>query len=507
MGVRIETALGTVEGTQAAGHQSFLGVPFAKPPVGELRFLPPQPAEPWSGVREATAFGASCPQGEHPVPGMAASGPRDEDCLYLNVYTPASDGGSRPVLFWIHGGGFTLGSGSEALYNGGPLAERGDVVVVSIHYRLGALGYLHLGGHGGDEWGATANAGQLDQVAALEWVRDNIAAFGGDPSSVTIFGESAGSVAVGTLLAMPAASGLFHRAVLQSGTPFRTAGAEAAGRLTAAFLGELGLERADRERLQAAPVEAILAAQVAAPAKVHGAAAAGFAPVCDSTTLPERPMDVVRAGGAAAIPVIAGTNRDEVKLFNTPSRNAPPLEDADLATQVAETLGDGHAGRVGEVIEVYRRSRAGLGLSTANRDLRDAIQTDARFRVPAARFAEAQSAHQPSTYSYLFTWESPARGGVMGSCHALEMPFVFGTLDAPTQDRFAGTGPEAERLAANMMDAWVAFARGGDPSHAGIDAWTPYDSESRSTMVLGRTSEAQDAPFEEERAVWDGIIP
>ncbi|HET6472607.1 MAG TPA: carboxylesterase family protein, partial [Pseudomonadales bacterium] len=202
-GVRVDTVAGRLEGVQHERHQAFLGIPFAQAPVGARRFGAPQPADGWSGVRAANAFGYSSIQGTHPVPGMAASGPRNEDCLYLNVYTPAADNAKRPVLFWIHGGGFVLGSGSEALYDGGPLATRGNIVVVAIHYRLGALGYLYLGGHGGDAWGASANAGQLDQIAALRWVRDNIAAFGGDPNNVTIAGESAGSMACATLLAMP----------------------------------------------------------------------------------------------------------------------------------------------------------------------------------------------------------------------------------------------------------------------------------------------------------------
>ncbi len=507
MGVVVQTVQGRVDGIEHGKHQSFLGIPYARPPVGELRFRAPEPAESWSGVRDASEFAASAPQAASATPGMAASGPQDEDCLYLNVYTPSADGGVRPVLFWIHGGGFTLGSGSEPLYDGGPLAERGDVVVVTIHYRLGALGYLYLGGHDGDAWGATANAGQLDQVLALTWVRDNIAAFGGDPLNVTIFGQSAGASAVASLLAMPAAKGLFHRAILESGSGARLAGEAAGSRLAGALLEELGLESADAGVLQGVSVEAIIEAQGAAAAKLRGAAdGASFGPVVDGKTLPRPPHDIVRDGGASAIPIIVGSNRDEMKQFNAMDRNRSPIDDGPLADLVRGMLADDSAGRAPGLIDSYRTSRSARQLPDANTDILDAIQTDLRFRVPGIRLAEAQRPHQPNTYCYLFTWESPARRGALGACHSLEMPFVFGTLDAPTQDRFAGTGPDVERLSANMMGAWIAFARSGDPAHEGIGRWAPYDAERRRTMVFGRTSELVDAPFDNERAAWHEIV-
>ena len=213
----VTTTHGAVEGAVRDGHSVYLGIPFAAPPVGEGRFRAPLPLQAWDGVRPATEWGKAARQTSHPIPGFAASGPQDEDCLYLNVFTPAADGKRRPVLFWIHGGGFTHGSAAEPIYDGGPLAVRGDVVVVSTHYRLGALGFLHLDDHLPGR-GLSANTGMLDLVSALEWTRDNVERFGGDPGNVTIFGESAGAAAVGTLLAMPAAKGLFHKAVLQSGT-------------------------------------------------------------------------------------------------------------------------------------------------------------------------------------------------------------------------------------------------------------------------------------------------
>jgi para-nitrobenzyl esterase len=510
-GVPVETAKGRLEGLRRDGYQAFLGIPFAMPPTGRRRFCAPQAPEPWAGVRDATAFGRSAIQGTHPIPGMAASGPRDEDCLYLNVYTPRADGRRRPVLFWIHGGGFTMGSGSEPLYDGSRLAARGDVVVVTIHYRLGALGYLWLGAHGGEAWGATANAGQLDQIAALRWVRENIAAFGGDPDQVTVFGESAGSAAIATLLAMPQASGLFRRAVLQSGAANLLADADSAAKLAAALMEKVNVSSA--AALLDVPAEAILKAQLALNAP--SGAGLNFAPVVDGRTLPVHPLAAVENGVARDVEVVIGSNRDEMKLFNfTPDRQ--PLDEAALHRRVARLISVAQArahdpslrnatDAAAQIVATYRRSRQGR-LPATNLDLLDAIQGDVEFRIPSIRLAEAQRAHQSATRMYLFDWESPARRGALGACHALELAFVFGTLDAPTQDRFAGTGPAVQNLSAQMMDAWLGFARAGDPGHPGIGAWPAYDRARRATMIFGRNSGAADAPFEDERASWEGVV-
>ncbi len=492
--VRVHTALGELEGLARGDHQAFLGVPFAESPVGPRRFCAPRPPVAWTGIRAATAFGNSAIQGTHPIVGMAASGPRDEDCLYLNVFTPAADGGKRPVMFWIHGGGFQLGSGSEALYDGGPLARRGNVVVVTIHYRLGALGYLYLGGLGGDAWGATANAGQLDQIAALEWVREHIGAFGGDADNVTIFGESAGSAAVAALLAMPAAKGLFKRAILQSGTANRIGNLESATAIARRLVARAG----SVDALRSLPASEILAVQLAAVEP--GIGAQNLGPIVDGKTLPMSSLDAVRNGAARDVEVIIGTNRDEMKLFTAMTTRAP-LDEATLLEQVEDWLPKRLAGRAAHVVAVYRTHREGK-LPCSNLDILDAIQSDVRFRMPAIRLAEAQSGHQARTFMYLFDWESPARRGALGACHALEMPFVFGTLTAPTQDRFAGKGEVAERLSRNMMDAWLAFARTGDPSHAGIGTWSGYDALRRATMIFGPNTGLTEAPFEVERKVW-----
>jgi len=491
----VETKYGKLRGHVRDGHLAFLGVPYARPPIGALRFSAPADPEPWSQVRDALEFGAAAPQDPLAAPGFRAEGPESEDCLYLNVYTPALDRGARPVLFWIHGGGFSHGSGSQPSYDGGPLALRGDVVVVSIHYRLGALGYLYLGGHGGDAWGASANAGQLDQIAALRWVRENVAAFGGDPDRVTIFGESAGAVAVSTLLAMPQAQGLFSKAIAQSGTANRLGDTHYASAITRAYLERLGIADASPERLRAASVESLLRAQ---------GPRGPLSPVIDGDSLPERPLARVRRGAVREIPLLVGTNRDEQKLYVSVPRQR--IDDSELERQVRALLPARVADQAAHVVSVYRKSRSERGLPSSTHDILDAVQTASRFRIPATRLCEAQAAHQPQTYLYQFDWESPARRGELGACHGLEVPFVWGTVGQNGNPRFTGVGPEADQLAANMMDAWIAFAKTGDPSHSGIGAWPAYSAAERATMIFGRSCGVERAPFEEERAVWQALL-
>jgi len=491
----VSTTYGRLEGVQRQGHQAFLGVPFAAPPVGERRFKAPEPPASWAGVRAAKEWGKAARQTTHPIPGFAASGPQDEDCLYLNVYTPAADGGRRPVLFWIHGGGYTHGTAAEPLYDGGPLATRGDVVVVTINYRLGAFGFLYLEDVLPGE-GLSANCGQLDMVAALHWVRDNIASFGGDPGNVTIFGESAGAAAVGTLLAMPAAKGLFHKAVLQSGSG-RAVSRERGTEIARLVLDELGLAGSP-ETIRTVSADRLLEAQTKVAAKQGRIGGPLYGPVVDGATLFQQPLSALREGFSAAIPVMIGTNRDETKLFAATMRR-DEIDDGRLLTAIAPSLPKATPVQLQGLIATYRKSRLEKGLPTSNLDILDAIETDVRMRLNAIRVALTQVEHQPNTYLYLFTYASPARGGSLGSCHALEMPFVFGTTKAPTQDRFAGTGPDVERLSENMMDAWISFARTGNPAHERIGPWPPYNAASRPTMVFDRASGVEEDPFGEER--------
>lgn len=490
----VQTTAGRVEGLQRGGHQAFYGIPYAACPTGEGRFRAPTPAESWPGVRLAHDKGFAALQTSHFIPGFAATGPQDEDCLNLNVFTPAADAAKRPVMVWIHGGGFTHGASYEELYDGGPLAERGDLVVVSLNYRLGALGFLSI-----PEAGVPGNAGLLDMVAALGWVRDNIAVFGGDPGQVTIFGESAGSAAVACLVAMPAAKGLFRRAILQSGVG-RAGAPEVAAKAADALLAKLGLDRTRASELFTLPGSAILEAQASASLPPG----MGFGPVRDPGSLPEDPIKVARDGGAADIDLLIGSNRDEVKLFMPGKRE--PLSDQALLASVRARLPKASDGQVLDLIEVYRASRQTRGLPVENLDVIDAIASDMQFRIASTRLAAAQTPHRPA-YLYLFTHVSPARRGVLGACHALEMPFVFGTTRAPTQVKFAGEGADVERLEGEIMDAWIAFARTGSPSHPGLGDWPAHDAAGRATMVFGTSgSQVEADPFGEERRALDALL-
>ena len=425
-----------------------------------------------------------------------AAGPQGEDCLSLNVFTPACDGERRPVLVWIHGGGFRTGASSQAMYEGRALVERGDVVLVTINYRLGALGYLCA-------TGTDANAGQLDQVQALEWVRDNIHAFGGDPNNVTIFGESAGGMACATLLGMPRARGLFHRAIAQSGAAQSTLSREQADRVAFELARALDLDHADLDRLRAQPVEDIVAASVRAGEKLAGDVFLPWAPVIDPGTLPRSPLAAVRDGEAKDVELIVGTTRDEWRLFTFAVRNHRSMDGEALRKRVSgrlvRRLPDDADAATERLIEVYSQRL------DQPWEIFDAIETDRLFRLPALELAEAQRKHQPATFSYLFSWPSPAGRGALGACHALELPFVFGTLDAPTMDRFAGRGPDAERLSEAMMDAWLGFARTGNPSHDGIGNWAAFDTGTRETLVFAQASGAESDPLPAERRVWESF--
>lgn len=496
MDVEVSIENGRLRGAVRRGHQVFLGVPFARAPLGELRFAPPEPVPSWSGVRDAVAYGASPPQAQRTA--MMAPGPYSEDCLFVNVFTPRADRGRRPVLVWIHGGGFIVGSSAQPIYDGGPLAERGDVVVVTLSYRLGALGYLYVPGPDPAR-PAASNAGQLDQIAALRWVRDNIAAFGGDPEQVTIFGESAGSVAVCALLTMPAATGLFVRAIAQSGTANRALDTDTATGTTHALTQKLGLASGDLAGLRATALPELMRAQDAL-----STAPGLFSPVVDGATLPERPLSAVRRGQARAIPLLIGTNRDETKFYIDPKR--PELSDEALSARVAACLPRKALASAAELIATYRRSRSERGLPSSNNDVLDAVETGSRFWIPSTRLAEAYSEHQPATYMYLFDWESPARRGALGACHALDLPFMFGTLQTSGMHALTGVGPDAEQLSARMMDAWLSFAKTGDPSCDALGAWPAYDARERKTMILGKRCWIDAAPFESERQAWQALL-
>ncbi|MBY0275588.1 carboxylesterase/lipase family protein [Candidatus Binatia bacterium] len=497
----VETTSGKVEGRETPTHQTFLGIPFAASPTGSLRFAAPAPPAAWTGIRKATEAGHACPQPASLLPGMAP-GPIGEDCLTLNVYTPSADGGRRPVLVWFHGGGFVAGSSTQALYEASRLAVRGDVVVVTANYRLGALGFLAPGAADLDLAGAVDNAGMLDQIAALRWVRDNVAAFGGDPAKVTIFGESAGGMSVATLLAMPAARGLYRRAIAQSGAAQATCSLVDATKVTDLFLTELGITRATVAKLRDLPADDIVAAQSQVTTKLGAEVFLPWAPVVDPLSLPVAPSEAIAAGVAKDVPLLTGTTLDEWRLFTFMTPKHRDLDEPALVKRIARRLEAIGHGDASELIAVYRKSRP----AAPPWQIFDAIESDRHFRIPAIRLAESQSAHQEHTYMYLFTWPSPAAGGLLGACHAIELPFVFGTLDAPNMAGFSGSGPRAEQLAQVVMDVWLRFASGDADDLGGLAHWQRYEAEKRTTVVLDAESATAHDPAAEERAAWAGIL-
>ena len=495
----VETKEGRLQGVAEDSLTVFRGVPFAAPPVGARRFRPPQPAEPWSGVRVCDTFGFVAPQPQGQVmAGQGTTEEQNEDCLFLNVWTPGCDDGARPVMVWIHGGAFVTGSGSGAFYRGQHLASRGDVVVVTINYRLGALGFLAHPDLLDEETGASGNWGLLDQAAALQWVQANIHLFGGDPTNVTIFGESAGSMSVSCLVGSPLAQGLFRRAIAQSGgpngvpMPTATKKAEELCRVT-------GVDGVDalRELDVALLLEAQTTLQLEAAATGAGMA---FAPTIDGGLLPEHPLDAIAAGVADGKELLVGTNLEEMKLWVIGNRKLSGGDEALIQRRLERTFGPDAA----DAIEAYKAARADRGDDLTPIELWTAIESDRVFRIPALRMCEAQAATGTAVYDYLFTWRSPALGGFLGSCHALEIPFVFGTLTTPGVERFTGEGPEALALSEKMQDAWLAFAKTGNPSTDALGEWPTYDVDRRATMVLDASTRVEDAPLEPERSYWEG---
>ncbi|HEX7474577.1 MAG TPA: carboxylesterase/lipase family protein [Dehalococcoidales bacterium] len=445
----VETKAGKIEGTLEKGLYVFKGIPFAAPPTGELRWASPQPVKPWPAVRPANSFGPAAvqpPSKARSIAEFAVELPQSEDCLYLNVWSPGLYGTDRPVMVWIHGGLFTMGSGGQPTFSGDILANAGNVVVVTINYRLGAFGFLNLEQLTGGKITATGNEGLLDQVAALKWVKDNIAAFGGDPQNITAFGESAGAASIECLLVMPEGYGLIQKAILQSSLGKSVRTLEQASSAAKKLLEERGIKKVDQQALRELPALTILEAQKSA---TNSGRSRGYGPVVDGKILTNFPPDAIQGGAAAGIPILAGTNLEEARLFG--------------ALDGRTTMDEKKA------------------MSTAE-------QTDTNFRLPNLRLLEARCRNREKAYRYLFNWKSPTRGGIFGACHGLEIGFVFGHFDA----NFCGVGPAADRLSGQMQDAWTTFARTGDPSCESLGNWPPY-CEKQITMTLGK-----DSGFEQE---------
>ena len=486
MAIIVETAQGLLEGFAKDGVLRFNGIPYAKPPVGALRWRVAVTPEPWTGIRDASRFGTIAPQLRSAAEALIGGTPgeQSEDCLYLNVWTPGTDG-KRPVMVWIHGGAFVTGAGTIGTYNGKHLAASGDVVVVTINYRLGALGFLNLRDVTDGQHPACGVEGLMDQIAALRWVRENIAAFGGDPGKVTLFGESAGAMSIGALLAMPAARGLFQKAILQSGAAHIGKRRESSAKVARLMLDKLGVR--DGSRLADVPLAAIIRAQADILNSRRNGGGLPFAPTIDGVLLPVRAIENVRAGSANGVAVLSGTTMEEWKLFTAARPKLRLMKAATLLKYAANLVGKDHADAL---LAAY-----GEG---SNFERWNAIMTDRSFAVPSSRLLEAQAAHAP-VFSYRFDWRSPLLGGVLGSCHALEIGFVFGTYNEKRAGLFFGSGTRADALSQAMMQSWIAFAHGKEP-------WPRYDAAKRATMIFGDGDpHVTNAPDDTRRAAWDMI--
>ena len=497
----VQINCGKLQGLEKEGILAFKGIPYAAPPLGKLRWQPPADPIPWTGIRDASEYGQWALQNKSEMDSIMGTeeGEQSEDCLTLNVWTPRLDNAKRPVMVWIHGGGFTIGAGSQGVYEGRTLSKHGDVVIVTINYRLGVLGFINLEQVTNGKIPATGNEGLLDQTKALQWVKENISEFGGDPNNVTLFGESAGGMSIGSLLAFPPAKGLFHKAIPQSGACHTAASLE-----TGTLVGEafLKITQLDADALLKASSEDLKKAQRRIEAgKVEGyplslIGGLPLRPVVDGKVLPANPISAINDGFSSGVDILAGSTLDEWKLFGAMHPSIIKLDDNKMHKRLSFLIPED---KIPNIVAAYKEGLSARGVEPTAPEIFMAIQTDRIFRIPALRLLEQQKAHNPNLYSYLFDWQSPAARGALGACHAVEIAFVFGTNTKPGAAKFYGHGDAANALAIATMDAWTSFARTGSPG------WKPYDSDSRITKILGKNCRTENAPLEPERAAWDDI--
>ncbi len=496
----VPTTAGKIRGLRLNSVYAFKGIPYGDSTEGARRFLPPANPRPWTGVRETMKLGHRSPHGPSTLIPEVATMDRDEpvgeDCLVLNVWTPGLGGaGKRPVMVYVHGGGYVTGSGGYIMYDGANLARKHDVVLITLNHRLNVFGYLYLAELGGEKYTNASNVGMLDLVLALEWVRDNVSAFGGDPGNVTLFGQSGGAGKISALMAMPAAKGLFHRAIVESGSAVKGKTRGEATAWAENFLQWLGLKAGQIDELQKLPAEQL----VAAMGSGGGNALLALGPVVDGRTLPANPFDPSAPQISASVPLLTGTVETEVAFNKT--QGLDPIDDATLRAHVRRILhaSDAEANRL---IVVYRKGRPGIG----NIYVELILASDAIFRAGVLTQAERKAAQSAApVFLYYFTWRSPVRGGKLKAFHTLELPFVFDNVDL--DEAMTGTAQERYLLAERMSSAWVAFARSGDPNHKGLPNWPAFNNTQRATMIFNNECRVLNNPNGEERVALQSVQP
>lgn len=511
MSASVTTQCGEILGLQHQDHQEFRGIPYAEQPIGVARFKAPEPLLAFDEPYQATCFKDSAPQEEIPLFGINET---SEDCLYLNIWTPNSDDKKRPVLVWIHGGAYVTGSGSQSLYDGKNIATKGDMVVITLNYRLGALGYLYLNDLLPD-LDVSPNNGLLDQIEALKWIKENIIHFGGNPQDVTLAGESAGAMSIATLLACPMASGLFHKVILQSGAADQALTRAEANEITTTFLKAAEVSMDHPEKLWQLSTQQIVKAQREClkmsydrgtynqPVLQKGMT---LLPVMDGEVLAQSPLSSLTRGDSKNIPMMIGCTRDEWNFFMKmpgaegmiPSAKTKDMDKLTLIKLCERDL-PGMGERAANLYEkIVQQDNPGAGYG----DIYSAFESDRMFRIPSLRIAEAQCEHNPEVYFFQFEWSE----SLFGACHASDIPFVFGNTDEGAGRMLTGGGDKAKKLSSIVQSCWIAFARSSDPATDLVGKWPKFTKDTPNAMIFDQKIRIKEDPFVGVREIWERIL-